>query len=87
MSGSALSRMTAIASDERRYARVETETGSLGYDRSVIDYTLQRLLSPLHIPGVGEGWVRVFSNNGFPQSPSPPTPLPPPEIEGEGSKR
>ena len=40
MSGSALSRMTAIARDEHRYARVETGTGSLGYDRIVIDYTL-----------------------------------------------
>ena len=80
MSGSALSRMTVIASDEHRYARAETGTGSLGYYRIVIDYTLQRLLRPLPL---GEGWVRVFSYNGFPQSPSPPTPLP----EGEGSKR
>ncbi len=51
MSGSALSFMTVIASDERRYARVETGTGSLGYDRSVIDYTLplEELPDPLPI--------------------------------------
>ena len=51
MSGSALSRMTAIASDEHRQARVETGTGSLGYDRSVIDYTLplDELPDPLSI--------------------------------------
>lgn len=43
--------MTAIASDEHRHARVETETGSLGYDRSVIDYTLplDELPDPLPI--------------------------------------